>query len=566
MCQAFTVTVGPDALTPDLVDRFTRWGRPSTPVTLSGPAQEFLEARVGMATVASNLPVTQICIPDSRLPGPALDALVAAVGVTQVLIDPISRLLHSRGMSYLDMLARRTADTNGIPDAVVKPATHDEVLAVLQVCTRYRICVVPFGGGTSVVAGVTRPAEAIGIAISMERLGALIALDALSGLVRVQPGISGPELERILGERGFTLGHLPQSWERATVGGYAATRSAGQASSGYGRIDDMAQSVTVATPIGTWSAGRVPASAAGPDLLHLALGSEGAFGIITEITLRVRRTPKASRYEGAMAPTFAAGISACRELAQLGLTGSVLRLSDESETAASLAMSGPTGLKRKLFDRYLAVRKVGQGALLILGWEEQSAALLDARRDAAWNVLKKFGVVSLGKGVGTAWRHSRYAGPYLRDTLLDGGYLVETFETAASWNLVPDLYDAARGAVHQALATGGHTPYVMAHVSHVYETGACIYFTVIDRGGPEAGPRWREAKTTISGALQPAGGTITHHHGIGRDHQPWLRAEIGGIGIGLLRAIKAELDPDQIMNPGVLLRPAGTGDPPAAIV
>ena len=556
MCQAFTVTVNPHALTPDLVDRFTRWGRPSTPVTLSGPAQQFLAAQVGVAISTSAAPVAPISVPLSRLPKPALDALSAAVGAPQVLLDPMARFIHSRGMSYIDMLERRAADLSSVPDAVVQPANHDEVLAVLQVCSKYRICVVPYGGGTSVVGGVTRPADVIGIVISLDRLGELIALDEVSGLVRVQPGITGPVLERLLGERGFTLGHLPQSWERATIGGYAATRSAGQASSGYGRIDEMIESVTLATPIGTWSAGRVPASAAGPNLLQLALGSEGAFGVITEITLRVRHTPKARRYEGAMAPSFATGIAACRELAQLGLTGAVLRLSDEAETTATLAMSGPTGLKRKLFDRYLSFRQVGEGALLILGWEEQSAVLLDARRDAAWAVLKKFGVVSVGKGVGAAWKHSRYLGPYLRDTLLDGGYLVETFETATSWNAVPNLYEVARAAAHRVLATDGHAPYVMAHISHVYETGASIYFTVIDRGGPEAVARWRAAKKSISGALQPAGGTITHHHGIGRDHQPWLLAEIGSIGTELLRAVKAELDPAQIMNPGVLLRDA----------
>ena len=519
-------------------------------------AKAFLESQVGAGRPLAPTPVARDLIPESRLPATALAALIAAVGESQVLLDSMARLLHSRGMSYVDMLHRRGADTSTVPAAVLHPTSHDQVLEVLRICVEHRISVVPYGGGTSVVGGVTRPAEPIGIVISLDKLSALVALDEVSGLVRVQPGMTGPVLERLLGARGFTLGHLPQSWERASIGGYAATRSAGQASTGYGRIDDMIESVTLATPSGTWSAGRVPASAAGPNLMQLALGSEGAFGVITEITLRVRRLAIARRYEGAIAPCFAAGIDACRELAQLGLTSAVIRLSDEAETVATLAMSGPTGVKRKIFDRYLAARGAGQGALLIMGWEEHSSAILTARRDAAWAVLKKFGVVSLGKGVGSTWEHGRYSGPYLRDTLLDSGYLVETFETATSWVELPKLHEVARRAALAALVDPEHTPYVMSHISHVYETGASLYFTVIDSGGAGSIKRWVAAKAAISSALHSAGGTITHHHAIGRDHAPWLGAEVGPVGMGLLRAIKSELDPTGIMNPGVLIQVA----------
>ena len=556
MCQAFIVTVNPLALTPDIADRYTRWGRSPKPAALSQLAQAFLESQVGAGVFVAPTPVAKDLIPESRLPATALAALIAALGESQVLLDPMARLLHSRGMSYVDMLHRRGADTSTVPAAVLQPTSHDQVLEVLRICVEHRISVVPYGGGTSVVGGVTRPADPIGIVISFDELSALVSLDEVSGLVRVQPGMTGPVLERLLGARGFTLGHLPQSWERASIGGYAATRSAGQASTGYGRIDDMIESVTLATPIGTWSAGRVPASAAGPNLMQLALGSEGAFGVITEITLRVRRLAIARRYEGAIAPSLAAGIEACRELAQLGLTSAVIRLSDETETVATLAMSGPVGVKRKIFDRYLAARGVGQGALLIMGWEEHSAAILTARRDAAWAVLKKFGVVSLGKGVGSTWEHGRYSGPYLRDTLLDGGYLVETFETATSWVELPNLHEVARRAALAALVDPEHTPYVMSHISHVYETGASLYFTVIDSGGAGSIKRWVAAKAAISSALHSAGGTITHHHAIGRDHAPWLGAEVGPVGMGLLRAIKSELDPTGIMNPGVLIQVA----------
>lgn len=497
---------------------------------------------------------------ESALTPDDIDGLRGIVDEDGVLLDSASRIAWTGGASYADYAARRDGgiavggEAGDVPDAVVLPRSHDEVVALLAACRRRRLAVVPFGGGTSVVGGLA--AHGRRIAIAMDLMSSLIRVDAVSCLATVEAGITGPRLEPLLAARGLTLGHFPQSWQRASIGGYVATRSSGQASTGYGRVEDMVESLRVATPEGTLELGRGPASAAGPDLRGLLVGSEGALGIITEVTLRVRRLPTESRYEGVMFPDFAAGCAAFRDLAQGRASADVMRLSDEAETAVTLAMSGPRGVTGAAFGRYLDARGVAGGSLAILGWEGTDGDQVGDRRAAAWRVMKRHGAVSLGRRVGRSWRRGRFHGPFLRDTLLDLGYLVETVETAAHWSGLADLHAAVSGSLRSSLGPRPG-PYVMSHVSHVYETGASLYTTVIavaDRADPVG--QWHRAKRDVSEAIVSRGATITHHHAVGRDHAPWLAQEIGVLGVGVIAAVKARLDPDGIMNPGVLLPPA----------
>lgn len=512
----------------------------------------FLAERVGPAQPWP--PVRDIAVAPSRLSDVVLAELSAAV--PDLRTDDASRLARAAGASFSDYARLRDGDASTAPDAVAVPTTHDQVLALLQACGRLGVPVVTVGGGTSVVGGITTGQPHV--ALAMDAMAAVEAIDPVSCLVRVGPGITGPRLEPILAARGLTLGHLPQSWERATIGGYAATRSAGQSSTGYGRSDEMVEALRLATPIGTWDIGRTPATAAGPDLLGVAVGSEGALGVITEVTLRVRHLPAETRYEAAVFPDVLAGMAAFRELAQAGLTSDVMRLSDEEETTTSMLMSAPAGAAGAALKRYLAARGVpGTGALAIVGWE---GTAIGARRTPAWRILRRHGAVSLGTRPGASWLRHRFEGPYLRDRLMDAGYLVETVETATSWANLADLRSAVHGALHDALAPGrdvtGPGPYVMSHVSHVYETGASLYTTVVavaDRSDPVG--QWRAAKVAVTDAMVGAGATITHHHAVGRDHAPWLPAEVGEVGIALLRALKERVDPAGILNPGVLVAP-----------
>jgi alkyldihydroxyacetonephosphate synthase len=425
------------------------------------------------------------------------------------------------------------------------------VREVLEVCAAHGVAVVPFGGGTSVVGGVAacRGDKQAVVVLDLVRLDELVSVDATSRLATFQAGVPAPEAERLLAAHGLTLGHVPQSFERATIGGFAATRSSGQASAGYGRFEDMVEGVRIATPRGEWQLGVAPASAAGPDLRQLVVGSEGAFGVITEVTVRVRELPTVRRYEGFLLDGWDAGMAAVRELAQARVLADVTRLSDPHETDVALALSG--GWKNTLVRKYARLRGVLEPCLLVLGWEATSKEELAHRRRATLRRLR--GAVSLGTPAGESWRHGRFAGPRQRDGLLDKGVCVETLETAAYWSKLSDLRTAVRGALVGSLSAPGRRPIVACHISHAYETGASLYFTVLvprDLDDPEG--QWRAAKAAACEAIGPLG-TISHHHAVGVDHAPYLPREIGALGIDVLTAVKHTLDPDGVCNPGKLL-------------
>ncbi len=353
------------------------------------------------------------------------------------------------------------------------------------------------------------------------------------------PGLRGPEAEALLGRRGYTLGHFPQSFEYGTLGGFAAARSSGQASAGYGRFDELVMGMRVATPAGTLVLGRAPKSAAGPDLRQLILGSEGAFGVLTELTVSVRPAPQRRIYEGWLLPDFTAGLATVQRLAQDGPTPTVLRLSDEAESALAQARAGRTG------------QTSGGGCLVIVGWEGTPEDV-GARREAGIGVLRAAGATEVA-GAGAAWARDRYTAPYLRDALLDAGALVETLETATFWSSLRPLYAAVTAALRASLTSQGTPPLVLCHVSHTYPAGASLYFTTVCAQLPDPIAQWRRAKAAASDAILEAGGTISHHHGVGREHREGLARELGDLGTGVLEAIKRRLDPAGILNPGVLI-------------
>ncbi|MFF0860636.1 FAD-binding oxidoreductase [Nonomuraea sp. NPDC003560] len=512
------------------------WGDPAKARELPEQIRKLLHDLLGVrAPETPAAAIEEVRLPPVALPEPVLAALAAVTGPAHVLTSHEARLRHTRGKSTPDLLRMRAGDGSDAPDAVVLPGSHEEVAELLRLCAAERIAVVPFGGGTSVVGGlVAARAGFTGvIALDLGRLDRLRSVDAESMVADFEPGVRAPEAERLLAEHGLTLGHFPQSFEYATLGGFAAARSSGQASAGYGRFDDMVVGLTLATPSGTLELGRAPKSAAGPDLRQLVLGSEGAFGVITSLRLRVRRRPAERRYEGWRFESFRAGTAAVRSLAQEGPLPTVLRLSDETETMIGLA--GPD-----------AIGGGGSGCLVILGVEGD---WIGHRHAAAAAVLARHGGEPLGPEPGQAWEHGRFSAPYLRDSLLGAGATVETLETAGFWSNLPRLYDAVRLALLGALGS----PLVMCHVSHVYETGASLYFTVVTPQQGDPVEQWERAKEAVNAAIVEAGGTISHHHGVGRDHRDAYGAELGPLGVGVLQAVKDRLDPAGILNPGVLV-------------
>ena len=546
---------------PDPRMRWWGWGEDGHDGPLSPGAQALLAEQIGPLPAGHRDPVAleDVRLPEPALPAAARELLVAAVGAEHVRDDRLARVTHAAGRGYHDLVRLRAGDASGAPDAVVYPADAAEVAAVLRACAEAQVAVVPFGGGTSVVGGVEplRGRFAAVVALDLARLDRLLAVDPVSLTATVQPGMTGPALEEALAEHELTLGHFPQSFEFSTVGGWVATRSSGQASTGYGRIDALVLALRVATPSGEIATRAAPASAAGPSLRELLVGSEGALGVIVEATLRVRARPSVRRYEGFSLPRFAAGTDAFRALVQAGAAPDVMRLSDERETQVSLAMSGGDGLTTRALKGYLRARGHGDGCLAIVGWAGTSEAELRRRRAAGAQLLRAHGAVVLGTQVGHAWEHGRFNAPYLRDELLAHGVMLETLETATTWDRLLALHDAVASAIDAALRARGTPPVVMAHVSHVYRAGASLYFTFVARqqAGEEL-EQWHAAKAAASDAILAAGGTITHHHAVGRDHAPWLPGEVGELGIELLRAAKATLDPAGIMNPGKLVDPA----------
>lgn len=533
-------------------ESLARWGGESDAPEISSRVRDYLARHVGVAAPWAPADPRSWHPAPSRIPEAVVAALRGVVGDGHVSEAREDRLGATGGAAFIDYARRRAGVIDDVPDVVVRPGSHDEVMGVLAVAREHGVAVVPVGGGTSVVGGLR--AQEPRIALALERLGRLLHLDEVSGIATVGPAVTGPVLEAILQARGFTLGHLPQSWERATIGGYVATRSAGQASTGYGRSDDMVESLVLATPEGTIELGRGPSTAAGPSLLGLMIGSEGAFGVITRIGLRVRHLPEHRVYDALVLPGFGAGVEAFRDAAQSRATADVMRLSDEAETATTLLMSGPSGIAGAALERYLRARGVDleSASLAILGWEGTDRDLVRARRSATWRAMRRHGAVSLGHGPGESWRRHRFDGPHLRDALMDAGYLVETLETATHWSGYPALHADVTVALRAALGpTPG--PYVMSHLSHAYETGASLYTTVLavaDQSDPVA--QWQRAKVAVSEAITAAGATITHHHAVGRDHAPWLSAEVGPLGVSILRSVKGATDPAGVLNPGVL--------------
>ena len=497
-----------------------------------------------------------VVLPEPGLSSAAHERLEAAVGRAAVDASSATRIRHAAGRSYEDLVRLRAGEVHDAPDLVVRPGSSDEVAAVLAVCAEEEIAVVPFGGGTSVVGGLEPERgrfEAV-VALDLTRLDRMVDLDERTLTATFEAGLRGPAAEALLDARGLTLGHFPQSFEYATIGGYVATRSAGQASTGYGRIDDLVLGLRCAAPAGEVRVDPVPASAAGPSLLELLVGSEGTLGVITEATLGVHARPEHRRYEAWSFASFAAGAEAFRALAQAGAAPDVSRLSDAGETGLALAQAaaggalGPRGL-----GRYLRWRGHRRPCLAIVGWEGARDEVAHRRTRSA-RLLRRGGGVALGTRPGLAWARSRFEAPYLRDDLLDLGILVETLETATTWSRLDPLHRAVSGALHAALSARGTPPLVGCHVSHLYRAGASLYFTVLARQerGAEI-EQWRAAKTAASDAIVAEGGTITHHHAVGRAHLPWMDAESGELGRAALRAVKDRLDPAGVMNPGKLL-------------
>lgn len=496
---------------------------------------------------------------DTKVPvnGPPSRTLPALPG--EVRSDFRDRLFHARGQGLIDIIRVRSGTVPALPDGVIRPSDSDEVAGILEACKGTGVHVVPWGGGTSVTGGVNTPlGDQPVLSVDLERMTGLTAFDPTSGLAVLGPGTTGPQVECALAEHGFTLGHFPQSWELATVGGWAATRSSGQESMGYGRIEDMVAGMEVVAPAGRLRLPALPGSAAGPDLRQLVMGSEGRLGIITEATLRTREQPEATVVQAYLAPDLDRGLNSIRMLMWSGLKLSMLRLSDPPETEVAMAIGLASSPFASLAQRYLRLRGIkDQGCLILVGATGSNPEVAEAL-EGARSILSAHHAVSLGRGPGRHWQQDRFRHPYLREALMDHGWATDTLETAVPWSLAERCRTEVRQALQNALLDEGEQTAVLCHVSHPYIDGTSLYFTFFFRNAsePEATiQRWARLKRAASGALVDSGATISHHHGVGIWHAPWLQHETGTLGLELLKDASRRLDPDGLLNPNVLLDP-----------
>ncbi len=526
--------------------RWNGWGDDTVDVALNAEALAFLQTRIGSGRAPVDAGFDQACAsigPGRLAPHPLVDAA------------PATRALHALGQSLPDWLRLRHGCLGAVPDGVAFPDGAGQVRELLAYARRCGAAVIPYGGGTSVAGHVNvHDAAQPTLCIDMRRMRSLIALDREAQLATFGAGVTGPDLEAQLRAHGYTLGHFPQSFEYSTLGGWVVTRSSGQQSLRYGRIEGLFAGGRVETPNGTLEIPTFPASAAGIDLREMVLGSEGRLGILTEATVRVSRLPGYEAFHAVFFPDWERAERAVRALSQARLPLSMLRLSNALETTTMLALAGHAK-QVGLLERYLRWRGCGPDKCMLMigvtGDRTQSKAALRA-------ALKLAGGLHIGRALGERWRHGRFRNVYLRNTAWARGYAIDTVETAVDWPGVTRAMHAVEAAAAEAFAAHGERVHAYTHLSHIYPQGASVYSTFVYRlaGDFETDlARWRDLKRAVSNAIVASGGTISHQHGVGADHAPWLAAEKGELGLAAMRALFRECDPEGRMNPGKLVLP-----------
>jgi alkyldihydroxyacetonephosphate synthase len=480
----------------------------------------------------------------------------------QIFDSRRERVIHAYGKGFRDLFRMRRGMAEGAPDLVLYPENENDVLMTLRAAVRHDVVVIPFGGGSN-IAGCLERSESrrMVVSLDMRRMRRVLAVDAESFTARIEAGAFGPDLEEQLNGYGLTLGHFPDSFLHSTLGGWIATRSAGMQSDKYGKIEDMVIALRMVTPLGVLATRTVPKSSNGIDVNHLCIGSEGTLGVITEATMRVHPRPESRRTHGYLFMEFEAGIEAMHECVRQECVPSMLRLSDPDKTALSLAFKPASSRLSQ------AASKVMKGYLRAKGFDFARACLMlttfegskagAARQHSQVNAIySRFGAVDLGPSSGKSFESTKYDFPHIRDFLLDRGITSDVSETSTVWSNLAPLYRATTTALRAAISESGVRPWVGCHISHTYHCGASLYLTFACRqqDGREM-QQYLHAKRAAQQTFMDHGATLSHHHAVGTEHLPWLTDDISPLGVLAVAAIKAGLDPDNIMNPG-RLRPS----------
>ena len=527
------------------------WGNENSELTmeLNDGLRALLEALVGPGTSLNQATLKEVIsnVPTSRLEDHPL-----------IETDPETRVRHARGQSLPDWLDMHSGNVDTFPDGVAFPESTEQVRELLAYARENNLVVIPYGGGTSVVGHInpvksSRPI----LTIDMGKMSSLLSIDTESQLATFGAGTPGPVVEETLKEHGYMLGHFPQSWELSTLGGWVASRSSGQQSLHYGRIENMFAGGIIETMNGTMTIPTIPASSAGPDIREMILGSEGRIGIITEVTVRITPVPEEEKFQVIFFPSWQIGINAARELIQQRVALSMVRLSNPLETTSLLYMgAGSDSSGVVALEKSLSEKGIGEGKVMMTFGVTGSARHCETAYQLAIDHCVALGGFVDQSGLGENWAHGRFRAPYLRDPLGAEGYIVDTMETAVDWSKVSEAADNIEEAIRTALDDEGERVHAYTHLSHVYGQGSSIYTTYLFRIGEsyELGKnRWMKLKKAGADQIVAHGGTISHQHGVGSDHKNYLAEEKGEFGIAAIHSLCKQFDPYGQMNPGKLL-------------
>ena len=545
--------VNTPANTPMEQTRWNGWGNININKKVSPHGAKLIKSHIGKTKKLSSVSLQQVLktVPKSRLPADITELNI-------VSIDSEDRLRHARGQSFPDWIAMHGGDFEVFPDGVAFPQSTADVETLLKLASEHDLIVIPFGGGTS-VAGHINPQKGSHpvLTIAMSKMDQLIDLDVESQIATFGAGTQGPAVEAQLDEHGYRLGHYPQSWELSTLGGWIAARSSGQQSLGYGRIEQMFAGGTLVTPQGILNIADFPASAAGPDLREMMMGTEGRAGIFTEVKMRVQQQPEEELFKVAFMPNWEVGKEVLRQAVQKNIRLSMLRLSNAVETDAHLHL-GTTPSQFLAISTYLKARGLSSDKVMLTYGVSGDKAQNKLALTQFNKLLKQHSSVTgkITDIMGSVWAHGRFKFPYLRGTLWEKGIMVDTFETATNWNNIDAQMQQMQEAVQNALADEGENVMAFTHISHVYKQGASLYSTYFFRAAQDHTStlsRWQKIKHAASSSLANGTATISHQHGVGRDHAPYLAAEKGKLGIQVTSDMLKSLDPEQRMNPGVLI-------------
>ena len=524
----------------------------------------YLKRELGVGEIRWDKPVAfeEVTLPEQKNNEAFLAAIQAGLGDGQIVDDKKSRLVHAAGKSFRDLWLMRHGQVQFAPDCVVYPDTEEDVALVVRAAHEHGVVLVPFGGGSN-IAGCLVPSDRGGrmvVSLDMCRMHRVLEVDRYSLTARIQPGVYGQHLEDQLAEHGVTLGHFPDSFLHSTLGGWVATRSAGMQSDIYGKIEDMVISLRMVTPSGTIITRTVPKSSNGIDIKHLCIGSEGILGVITEVVVQVHHKPEKEDWYGWLFPDFKSGLDAIHECHRADCMPTVTRLNDPKKTALSFAFKHPkTGIKDKIakaFKWYIGnVKKIdfNQCCLMVVKYEGTPQAF-NRIKNRVTAIYKKHRGVCLGAEPGRSFAKVKFDFPHLRDYVMDRSIMADVSETATTWDNLRTLHESGLADVEQAIKDTGVDAWVGCHLSHSYRTGASLYFTFgcLQREGREI-EQYLYVKKAAEDAFMKNGGTLSHHHAVGTEHLPWVEEDLSPTGLKAVKALKAGLDPNDIMNPGKII-------------